>query len=122
MIEINSVQALKESDLKGDEKLIVERVTELLSVLFETDNFSCHASLFLIDSIDELENYEKSYLFENLSEDSFEFVDLISVEGSESKYYLACIVPSDDYGAYILINANIDNRNLEIFANTFVWG
>jgi hypothetical protein len=84
---------------------------DLFSVLFETDNFSDQASLFVIYNDKDLQNCEGTWIFEEISSQSFEFVDEITVADSGNRYYLMCIVPSDSFGAYVLIKCN--NWNLE---------
>lgn len=118
MIEINSYEALKNASLDKEPEFISGLIIDLFSVLFETDNFSEYASLFCIFNENELDNYEDMRLSEKLSTDSFEFVDIISIKDSANQYYLACIIPSDSFGIYILANCNIIKRNKEIFKNS----
>lgn len=118
MIEINSRESLKNTVLDKETEYISGLILDLFSVLFETDNFSEYASLFCIFNENELDNYENMRLSEKLSADGFEFVDIVSIKNSTNQYYLACVIPSDSFGIYILANCNIIKRNKEIFKNS----
>lgn len=111
MIEINSHQALNNPMPDEETRFIAGLIMDLFSVLFETDNFSDQASLFVICNDKDLQNCEGTWIFEEISSRSFEFVDEITVADSGNRYYLMCIVPSDSFGAYVLIKCN--NWNLE---------
>lgn len=118
MIEINSRESLKNTVLDMETDFISGLILDLFSVLFETDNFSEYASLFFISNENELDDCENIRLSEKLSADGFEFVDIVSIKNSTNRYYLACVIPSDNFGIYILANCNIIKRNKEIFKNS----
>lgn len=117
MIELDNYEALRKLKTDNETSFICRLILDLFSFLFKTEHFSSHASLFFISDERELDNYKDMRLSEKLSANSFEFVDVISVNGYDNKYYLCCVIPSDDFGVYILVNQNIIKRNKDIFTN-----
>lgn len=118
MIEINSQEGLNNPELDSETELIASLIMDVFSVLFKIDDFSAYASLIVITGENDFDNYKDMHLYEKPSLQSFEFMDEIVVSHSGNHYLLGCIVPSDDFGVWLLINQKYNNLNLERSINS----
>lgn len=118
MKKVTDYETLENSGASKQEKCIVKQYLRELFELYEIDTIKDIGSIYIIENEKELTDYKAFQMYEPITKDNIEFVDIIFISrnSKEPDYVLCCCNIYTDYSIFLLLDITLlSPEQLKIF-------